>query len=80
MSQYELIKPLTDPLGIYAKCQSNGAPIRFHQICMRIEGTWEAFLERVNAQDLPLVMWRDMGGGQSEIRLSRCAGNAGALS
>ena len=59
--QYELIQPVTDPLGIYANAPSNGAPIRFHQICMRIEGTWEAFLERVKAQDLPLVMWRDMG-------------------
>ena len=60
--QYELIQPVTDPLGIYANAPSNGAPIRFHQICMRIAGTWEAFLERVKAQDLPLVMWRDMGG------------------
>ncbi len=60
--QYELIQPVTDPLGIYANCQSNGGPLRFHQICMRIEGTWEGFLERAHAQDLPLVMWRDMGG------------------
>jgi Glyoxalase/Bleomycin resistance protein/Dioxygenase superfamily len=60
--QYELIEAVTDPLGIYANCQSNGGPLRFHQICMRIEGTWEGFLERVKAQDLPLVMWRDMGG------------------
>jgi hypothetical protein len=60
--QYELIQPLTDPLGIYANAKSNGAPIRLHQICMRIEGSWDAFLARVKAQDLPLVMWRDMGG------------------
>jgi Glyoxalase/Bleomycin resistance protein/Dioxygenase superfamily len=60
--QYELIQPITDPLGIYANCRSNGGPLRFHQICMRISGTWEGFLERVKAQDLPLVMWRDMGG------------------
>lgn len=60
--QYELIQPLTDPLGIYANALSNGAPIRFHQICMRVEGGWEDFLARVKAQDLPLVMWRDMGG------------------
>ena len=60
--QYELIQPLTDPLGIYANAPSNGAPIRFHQICMRVQDSWDEFLARVNAQDLPLVMWRDMGG------------------
>jgi hypothetical protein len=60
--QYELIQPVTDPLGIYANAPSNGAPIRFHQICMRVEGSWEDFLARTKAQDLPVVMWRDMGG------------------
>ena len=63
--QYELIQPLTDPLGIYANAPSNGGPIRFHQICMRVEGSWEDFLARTKAQDLPVVMWRDMGGGDS---------------
>ena len=60
-TQYELIQPLTDPLGIYANAPANGAPIRFHQICMRVEGSWEDFLARTKAQDLPVVMWRDMG-------------------
>jgi hypothetical protein len=60
--QYELIQPLTDPLGIYANAPANGSPIRFHQICMRVQGSWEDFLARTKAQDLPVVMWRDMGG------------------
>jgi hypothetical protein len=61
-TQYELIQPLTDPLGIYANAPSNGSKIRFHQICMRVEGSWEDFLARTKAQDLPVSMWRDMGG------------------
>ena len=61
-TQYELIQPLTDPLGIYANAPANGAPIRFHQICMRVQGSWEDFLARTKAQDLPVAMWRDMGG------------------
>ncbi len=61
-TQYELIQPLTDPLGIYGNAPANGAPIRFHQICMRVEGSWEDFLARTKAQDLPVSMWRDMGG------------------
>jgi hypothetical protein len=32
---------------------------------MRVEGSWEDFLARTKAQDLPVVMWRDMGGGDS---------------
>jgi hypothetical protein len=59
--QYELIEAVTDPLGIYANAPSNGAPIRFHQICMRVRGSWEDFLARTKAQDLPVVLWSDMG-------------------
>ena len=58
--QYELIQPLADPLGIYANAPSNGAPIRFHQVCYRVRD-WADFRARVDQQDLPVVMERDMG-------------------
>jgi hypothetical protein len=58
--QYELIQPVTDPLGIYANAPSNGGPIRFHQVCYRIRD-WDDFRARVDQQDLPVVMERDMG-------------------
>jgi hypothetical protein len=58
--QYELIQPVTDPLGIYANAPSNGGPIRFHQVCYRIRD-WADFRARVDQQDLPVVMERDMG-------------------
>lgn len=60
--QYELIQAVTDPLGIYANAPSNGAPIRFHQVCYRVRD-WEDFRKRVDQQDLPVVMERDMGEG-----------------
>jgi hypothetical protein len=59
--QYELIQAITDPLGVYANAPSNGGPIRFHQICYRVPD-WADFRARVDKQDLPLVMERDMGG------------------
>ena len=59
--QYELIQAITDPLGVYANAPSNGAPIRFHQVCYRVPD-WAEFRARVDKQDLPLVMERDMGG------------------
>lgn len=59
--QYELIQPLTDPLGIYGNCVSNGGPLRFHQICMRVDD-WTDFRARVDQQDLPVAMERDLGG------------------
>jgi hypothetical protein len=59
--QYELIQAITDPLGVYANAPSNGAPIRFHQVCYRVPD-WAGFRARVDKQDLPLVMERDMGG------------------
>lgn len=59
--QYELIQPLRDPLGVYANAPSNGGPLRFHQVCFRIP-EWTDFRSRVDKQDLPLVMERDMGG------------------
>jgi hypothetical protein len=29
---------------------------------MRVQGSWEHFLARTKAQDLPVVMWSDKGG------------------
>jgi len=45
--QYELIQPLTDPLGVYANAPSNGGPIRFHQVCFRVKD-WLDFRARVD--------------------------------
>ena len=59
--QYELIQPLADPLGIYANAPSNGGPLRFHQTCMRV-ADWDDFRARVDQQDLPVAMERDLGG------------------
>jgi len=59
--QYELIQAIKDPLGIYANAPSNGGPIRFHQTCMRVKD-WADFRARVDQQDLPVAMERDMGG------------------
>ena len=59
--QFELIQALTDPLGVYANAPSNGGPIRFHQVSYRVPN-WADFRARVDKQDLPLVMERDMGG------------------
>lgn len=59
--QYELIQPIEDPLGIYANAQPNGGPLRFHQLCYRVPD-WAAFRARVDRQDLPVAMERDMGG------------------
>jgi hypothetical protein len=61
--QYELIQPLEDPLGVYANAQSNGGPLRLHQLCYRVKD-WADFRARVDRQDLPVVMERD-GGGDS---------------
>ena len=61
--QYELIQPITDPLGIYANAPSNGGPLRFHQVCFRVND-WTDFRARVDQQDLPVAMERDMGEDQ----------------
>jgi hypothetical protein len=55
--QYELIQVIADETGIYANCQSNGGPLRFHHICMRVDD-WGTFRAKVERQDLPLVMER----------------------
>jgi hypothetical protein len=59
--QYEVIQAVSDPLGIYANAQSNGGPLRFHQLCWRIHGDWSEFKARVAAQDLPVAMEWDSG-------------------
>jgi Glyoxalase/Bleomycin resistance protein/Dioxygenase superfamily len=59
--QYELIQVVADETGIYANCQSNGGPLRFHHICMRVDD-WDSFRARVAAQDLPVVMERAIDG------------------
>lgn len=61
--QYELIQPITDPLGIYANAPSNGGPLRFHQVCYRVPD-WTDFRARVDSQDLPMVMEWDFGPDQ----------------
>ncbi len=58
--QYELIETIKDETGLYANAQSNGGPLRFHHICMRIND-WDGFRARVDVQDMPLVMERDLG-------------------
>lgn len=61
--QYELIQPVTDPLGIYANAPANGGPLRFHQVCFRV-ADWAKFRARVDRQDLPVVMeWAPKGDG-----------------
>jgi Glyoxalase/Bleomycin resistance protein/Dioxygenase superfamily len=55
--QYELIQVIADDTGIYANCRSNGGPLRFHHICMRVDD-WDSFRAKVDQQDLPLVMER----------------------
>jgi hypothetical protein len=61
--QFELIQAISDPIGVYANAPSNGGPIRFHQVCFRVDD-WADFRARVDKQDLPVVMERDMGEGQ----------------
>lgn len=55
--QYELIQVIADETGIYGNCQSNGGPLRFHHICMRVDD-WDSFRAKVDQQSLPLVMER----------------------
>ncbi|MBW8783961.1 MAG: VOC family protein [Novosphingobium sp.] len=60
--QYELIEVIADEVGIYDKCLSNGGPLRFHHICMRVP-EWEGFRARVDQQDLPVAMERNVTEG-----------------
>lgn len=58
--QYELIQPIIDEVGVYANAPSNGGPIRFHHICLRVP-EWTSFRAAVDQQDFPVVMERDLG-------------------
>lgn len=59
--QYELIENEIDEVGIYANCLSNGGPLRFHHICFRIDD-WADFRARVDGQEFPVAMERDLSG------------------
>ena len=58
--QYELIQPIVDEANVYANAPSNGGPIRFHHICLRVDD-WDKFRAQVDEQDFPVVMERDLG-------------------
>ncbi|MDE8653492.1 VOC family protein [Novosphingobium album (ex Liu et al. 2023)] len=59
--QYELIEMETDEVGLYRNCLSNGGPLRFHHVCYRIDD-WADFRARVDQQEFPVAMERDLGG------------------
>lgn len=61
--QYELIEVIEDPTGVYANCQSNGGPLRFHHSCMRVSD-WGDFRARASQQDFPVAMEGDFGENQ----------------
>ncbi|MFA7586693.1 MAG: VOC family protein [Novosphingobium sp.] len=58
--QYELIQPIVDEANVYANAPSNGGPLRFHHICLRVPD-WTEFRTAVDRQDFPVVMERDLG-------------------
>jgi hypothetical protein len=58
--QSELIQPVVDEVNVYANAPSNGAPIRFHHICLRIP-EWTNFRAACDSQEFPVVMERDLG-------------------
>lgn len=60
--QYELIEPEIDESGVYGNAPSNGGPIRFHHICLRVPD-WDSFRAAVDQQDLPVAFERASGNG-----------------
>jgi hypothetical protein len=58
--QSELIQPIVDEVNVYCNAPSNGAPIRFHHICLRVP-EWTDFRAACDKQDFPVVMERDLG-------------------
>lgn len=56
--QIELIENEIDEVGIYAGCQSNGGPLRFHHICFGVDD-WPDFRKRVDSQEFPIAMERE---------------------
>lgn len=61
--QYELIQPILDETNVYANAPSNGGPLRFHHICLRVPD-WNKFRAQVGQQDFPVAMERDLGPDQ----------------
>lgn len=59
--QYELIESEIDEAGLYATCMAGEGPLRFHHICFRI-GDWDDFRARVDDQEFPVAMERDLSG------------------
>ena len=57
--QYELIQPIVDETNVYANAPSNGGPLRFHHVNMKVDD-WAAFRARVEGQDFPVAF---EGGG-----------------
>lgn len=65
--QYELIEASEDEVGIYRNCQSNGGPLRFHHVCMKVPD-WDDFLARARLQTgSPIVLEKDMGPGLAKF-------------
>jgi len=52
--QYELIQPIVDETKVYANAPSNGGPLRFHHICLKVDD-WNDFRAQVDAQDFPVA-------------------------
>jgi len=61
--QYELIQVVADDTGIYSNFCSNGGPLHFHHVCMRVP-VWEPFRAAVTQQVLPVVLERANEGDQ----------------
>ncbi len=57
--QYELIEPIVDETHVYANAPSNGGPLRFHHINMKVDD-WAEFRARVDDQEFPVAF---EGGG-----------------
>ena len=59
--QYELIETEIDEVGLYANCLSNGGPLRFHHVCLRVDD-WADFRARADEQEFPIAMERASAG------------------
>lgn len=64
--QYELIESEVDEVGLYAHCQTNGGPLRFHHACFRVND-WTTFRAGVDRQPLPIAMER-AGAGEADLK------------
>lgn len=61
--QYELIQPIVDETNVYANAPSNGGPLRFHHICMKVDD-WKDFRAQVDKQDFHVAF----EGGGDELK------------